>query len=95
MSAPTANVQLHSLRNAADWAAYHDIRRRVLFEERGSGAYDENHPDDRLAGNHPKVLICDAWHILEGWRSIHPSSAGDSGRECSNWPSASSLNVEL
>ncbi len=39
------------------WAAYHDIRRRVLYERRGRlGAYDANHPDDRSPNNFPKVL---------------------------------------
>ena len=41
-----------------EWKAYHDIRRQVLFEARGEfGTYDENHPDERAVGNHPKLLI--------------------------------------
>ena len=40
------------------WRAYHDIRRQVLFEARGQfGVYDENRPDDRAAGHHPKLLV--------------------------------------
>lgn len=40
-----------------EWRAYHDIRRRVLFEARGLfGVYDETRPDERAAGNHPKLL---------------------------------------
>ena len=39
------------------WAAYHDIRRRVLFEARGIAVYDANHPDDRSPKNFPKVLV--------------------------------------
>jgi hypothetical protein len=40
------------------WAAYHDIRRSVLFEGRGRvGVYDPNHPDDRSPNNFPKVLV--------------------------------------
>ena len=40
------------------WAAYHDIRRRVLYERRGRiGVYDANHPDDRSPNNFPKVLV--------------------------------------
>jgi GNAT superfamily N-acetyltransferase len=40
------------------WAAYHDIRRRVLFEARGRfGVYDENHPDERDPAFHPQVLL--------------------------------------
>jgi GNAT superfamily N-acetyltransferase len=40
-----------------DWAAYHDIRRHVLFELRGHGAsYDTNHPDEHQPGHHPLIL---------------------------------------
>jgi GNAT superfamily N-acetyltransferase len=39
------------------WSAYHSIRRKVLFEDRGLfGKYDPNHPDDRGAQNHPVIL---------------------------------------
>lgn len=44
----------------AEWAAYHDIRRRVLFELRGRGAeYEPNHPDESRIGHHPLVLFHD------------------------------------
>jgi len=44
--------------DAAEWRAYHDIRRRVLFEARGLfGVYDEQHPDESALGNHPKLLL--------------------------------------
>jgi GNAT superfamily N-acetyltransferase len=44
--------------DARDWASYHDIRRRVLFEARGQfGVYDEHHPDERAAGHFPKLLL--------------------------------------
>ena len=44
--------------SAEAWAAYHDIRRRVLFERRGRiGVYDPNHPDDRSPSNFPKILV--------------------------------------
>ena len=44
----------------AEWAAYHDIRRRVLFELRGHiGVYDAEHPDERRPGNHPLLLTHD------------------------------------
>ncbi len=40
------------------WAAYHDIRRSVLFEGRGQvGVYDPNHLDERIPGNYPKLLV--------------------------------------
>lgn len=40
------------------WRAYHDIRRRVLFEARGLfGVYQEGRPDETAPGNHPKLLL--------------------------------------
>ena len=43
-----------------DWHAYHSIRRKVLFENRGQfGVYDENHPDEHSKGNHPLLLFLD------------------------------------
>jgi GNAT superfamily N-acetyltransferase len=43
------------------WAAYHDVRRKVLYEDRGRlpSKYDSNHPDDRKPENHPVILTCD------------------------------------
>jgi GNAT superfamily N-acetyltransferase len=42
----------------AEWRAYHDIRRQVLFEARGQfGVYQEDHPDEWAPGNHPKLLL--------------------------------------
>lgn len=47
-----------------EWAAYHRIRRTVLFESRGSfGVYDPSHPDDRAPGNFAKLLVCDPHHV--------------------------------
>jgi len=44
--------------DAREWSDYHKIRRHVLFEARGEfGVYDENRPDERTAGNHPKLLL--------------------------------------
>ena len=41
-----------------EWLAFHAIRRKVLFENRGkSETYIENHPDDSKPGNHPLVLL--------------------------------------
>jgi GNAT superfamily N-acetyltransferase len=49
---------LRAPRCNADWTAYHAIRRRVLFENRGLfGVYDENHPDDRALAHHPLLLL--------------------------------------
>jgi len=41
-----------------EWRSYHAIRRKVLFENRGSsGVYNENHPDERQTGNYPLILL--------------------------------------
>ena len=39
-----------------EWRSYHAIRRKVLFDRRGQ-PYDEHHPDEFCAGNHPLVLF--------------------------------------
>lgn len=52
--------QLRPPRTAEDWAAWHDIRKRVLFIARGKGeAYDSAHPDDRKPDNHPLLFEVD------------------------------------
>jgi GNAT superfamily N-acetyltransferase len=41
-----------------EWRAYHDIRRRVLFEARGQiGVYDEHRPDEQAPGHYSKLLL--------------------------------------
>jgi GNAT superfamily N-acetyltransferase len=41
-----------------EWEAYHSIRRKVLFENRGRiGVYDKNHPDESREGNYPLILF--------------------------------------
>jgi GNAT superfamily N-acetyltransferase len=46
--------------SAEEWQAYHTIRRKVLFENRGRfGVYDENHPDEHRTGNYPLLLLLD------------------------------------
>jgi len=51
----------HELRAAGsdeEWRAFHVIRRKVLFENRGKAeSYVENHPDDFKTGNHPLILL--------------------------------------
>ena len=50
--------ELRAPRNDAEWRALHDIRRKVLFENRGKfDTYIENHPDDFKAGHHPLILV--------------------------------------
>lgn len=51
----------HALRapaNAAEWDAYHRIRRTALFEPHLPGVvYDPDHPDERRANHFPLVLV--------------------------------------
>src|SRR5215213_1151031 len=50
--------QLRRPANEEEWRAFHDIRRKVLFENRGKvETYIQNHPDDSKPGNHPLVLL--------------------------------------
>jgi GNAT superfamily N-acetyltransferase len=52
--------RLKKLATAADWQAYHKIRRRVLFEARGRvGVYQEDHPDEHAEDNHPLLFTLD------------------------------------
>ncbi|WP_051336459.1 GNAT family N-acetyltransferase [Rhizobium sullae] len=54
-----ASLALEVVRVSADahWQAYHAIRRRVLFEDRGLSGYDENHSDDHRDGHFPLLLL--------------------------------------
>jgi GNAT superfamily N-acetyltransferase len=50
--------ELRTPQSEEEWRAFHAIRRKVLFENRGkTEAYIENHPDDAKPGNHPLVLL--------------------------------------
>ncbi len=56
--------ELKTPSSTEEWQAYHGIRRKVLFENRGQfGVYDENHPDERREGNHPLLLLLDGGAI--------------------------------
>ncbi len=49
---------LRAPRNDEEWHAFHAIRRKVLFDNRGKQeTYNENHPDDAKPGNHPLVFL--------------------------------------
>ena len=40
-----------------EWKTYHNIRRKILWENRGKfGEYQENHPDEFFPQNHPMLL---------------------------------------
>ena len=50
--------ELRTPQSAEEWRAFHGIRRKVLFENRGkTEPYIENQPDDAKPGNHPLVLL--------------------------------------
>lgn len=50
--------ELESPRSQEQWRHYHDIRRRVLWENRGRfGVYDETHPDEHKPGTFPLLLV--------------------------------------
>ena len=54
---------LRAPRSSREWARYHEIRRRCLFEKyNGKGTpyyfeYDPDHPDEHDPANHPLVLL--------------------------------------
>ncbi len=39
-----------------DWKAYHAIRRKVLWENRGRSNYNDQHEDEYLPHNHPLLF---------------------------------------
>jgi N-acetylglutamate synthase-like GNAT family acetyltransferase len=39
------------------WRAYHAIRRKVLWENRGKQDYDEKHQDEHRPDHHPLLLL--------------------------------------
>jgi GNAT superfamily N-acetyltransferase len=55
-----SRYELRAPSSIEEWEAYHDIRRKVLFENRGRiGVYDKNHPDESREGNYPLILFLD------------------------------------
>jgi GNAT superfamily N-acetyltransferase len=59
------SLRLRAPRSLREWARYHDIRKRCLFEKyNGKGTphyfeYDPNHPDESDPANHPLVFLAD------------------------------------
>jgi N-acetylglutamate synthase-like GNAT family acetyltransferase len=52
--------ELKRVETAEDWRQLHAIRRAVLFPPgRHKFEYNENHPDDRVEGNVPYLLLLD------------------------------------
>jgi len=57
MNGTDQSVSLHKPASSGEWAAYHDIRRRILFENRGRfGVYDPHRPDEHRPDNFPLLL---------------------------------------
>jgi GNAT superfamily N-acetyltransferase len=57
------SYELVNVTTEIDWRAYHSLRRHVLWEARGRDDYDERHPDEYLAANHPLLLKLDGGPI--------------------------------
>lgn len=51
------DYELRRAVNSRDVAAYHHIRRSVLFDARGRTGYDENYPEEQNPSNWPLLLI--------------------------------------
>ncbi len=49
-------TQLRRVQSESDRAAYHTIRRAVLFEARGLSGYNADHPDEQVPTNHALLL---------------------------------------
>jgi hypothetical protein len=65
-----------------DWAAYHAIRERVLWEARGRRGYDRTHPDEqksigssasRPSPTRPAIRVC-SWRGRCEFRGGRPAS---------------------
>ena len=50
------NYELIRVSTNHDWQAYHDIRRKVLWENRGRTSYDDKHKDEYLPDHHPLLF---------------------------------------
>jgi hypothetical protein len=49
--------KLSPVATSQEWKTYHDIRRKILWENRGKfGKYQENLPDEFHHQNHPMLL---------------------------------------
>jgi N-acetylglutamate synthase-like GNAT family acetyltransferase len=51
------SYQLIKVTASNNWQAYHNIRRKVLWENRGKINYDDNHADEHLPNHHPLLLL--------------------------------------
>lgn len=51
------DLKLVQVLTQPEWAAYHQIRRHVLFDLRGLTGYDDQHPDDRKPKHLPLIFV--------------------------------------
>lgn len=51
------SYELIKVTDSNHWQAYHDIRRQVLWENRGKRGYDDKHGDETLPNHHPLLLL--------------------------------------
>jgi N-acetylglutamate synthase-like GNAT family acetyltransferase len=51
------SYELIKVTDPSHWRAYHDIRRKVLWENRGKQGYDDKHVDETLPNHHPLLLL--------------------------------------
>jgi N-acetylglutamate synthase-like GNAT family acetyltransferase len=51
------NYELVRISAENDWRAYHDIRRKVLWENRGRVNYNDKHTDEYLPDHHPLLFM--------------------------------------
>ena len=58
MAVPKGNLELVPPSIEATLAAYHAMRKRMLFDPIGR-PYDDNHPDESRDRNHRRVLLLD------------------------------------
>jgi len=60
MSDQAIDCDLRKPASREEWARYHEIRRRSLFDRRlPDVVYDPDHPDERCEQNHPLALVRD------------------------------------
>lgn len=52
--------ELIKITAAQDWQAYHQIRRKVLWQDRGQNDYDVNCAEEYEPSNHPMLFKVDA-----------------------------------
>jgi GNAT superfamily N-acetyltransferase len=56
-----STYELRTPSSRAEWEVYHNIRRKVLFENRGRfDVYNENHPNECHPSNYPLILCHNA-----------------------------------